>query len=46
MLHRAHDYKHLVDRWRRVARAAGLRLRPLAQDDGFDLFYVETPQLA
>jgi predicted deacylase len=46
MLHRAHDYKHLVDRWRRVARAAGLRLRPLAQDDGFDLFYVETPHLA
>jgi len=46
MLHRAHDYKHLVARWRRVAHAAGLRLRPLAQDDGFDLFYVETPQLA
>ena len=46
MLHRAHDYQHLVTRWRRVARAAGLRLRPLAQDDGFDLFYVETPQLA
>jgi len=46
MLHRAHDYKHLVARWRRVARAAGLRLRPLAQDDGFDLFYVETPHLA
>jgi len=46
MLHRAHDYKHLVARWRHVAHAAGLRLRPLAQDDGFDLFYVETPQLA
>ena len=46
MLHRAHDYKHLVARWRRVAHAAGLRLRPLAQDDGFDLFYVETPHLA
>jgi len=46
MLHRAHDYQHLVARWGRVARAAGLRLRPLAQDDGFDLFYVETPHLA
>ncbi len=46
MLHRAHDYKHLAGRWRRVARAAGLRLRPLARDDGFDLFYIETSRLA
>ena len=45
MLHRSHDYKHLVARWRRVAREAGLRLRTLAQDDGFDLFYLETPRL-
>ena len=45
MLHRAHDYKHLVARWRRVAREARLRLRPLAKDDGFDLFYLETPRL-
>ena len=46
MLHRAHDYRHLAARWRRVAREAGLRLRPLAKDDGFDLFYLETPRLA
>ena len=46
MLHRSHDYRHLVARWRRVARDAGLRLRLLAKDDGFDLFYLETPRLA
>ena len=46
MLHRSHDYRHLVTRWRRVARKAGIPLRPLAKDDGFDLFYIETPPLA
>jgi len=45
MLHRVHDYRHLVARWRRVARAAGLRLRLLARDDGFDLFHLATPAL-
>ena len=46
MIHRVHDCRHLIARWRRVAREAGLRLRPLARDDGFDLFYLETPCLA
>lgn len=46
MLHRVHDYRHLIARWRRVAREAHLRLRPLASEDGFDLFYIETPRLA
>ncbi len=46
MLHRVHDYRHLVARWRRVARAGRVRLRPLASEDGFDLFYMETPRLA
>jgi hypothetical protein len=46
MIHRAHDYRHLLARWRRVAREAGVRLRLLAKDDGFDLFYLETPRLA
>lgn len=46
MLHRVHDCRHLIARWRAVARAAGLRLRRLASDDGFDLFYMETPRLA
>ncbi|MEQ1852340.1 MAG: M14 family metallocarboxypeptidase [Chthoniobacteraceae bacterium] len=42
MLHRAHDYQHLVTRWRAVARESGLKLRRLARDDGFDLFYLQT----
>ena len=46
MLHRAHDYAHLITRWRKAARAGGLRLLPLARADGFDLFYIETPALA
>ena len=46
MLHRSHDYRYLIARWRSVARTAGLRLRTLASDDGFDLFYIETPPLA
>ena len=29
-----------------MAARAGLKLRPLAKDDGFDLFYLETPRLA
>ena len=45
MIHRAHDYKHLVERWRRVATRAGLKLHKLAKGDGFDLFYLATPAL-
>lgn len=45
MLHRAHDYKHLVERWRRVAARAGLRLRRLAESDGYQLFHLATPAL-
>jgi hypothetical protein len=43
MLHRAHDYRHLITRWRNVARKAGLKLHRLAREDGFDLFYLQTP---
>jgi len=42
MLHRVHDYRHLITRWRAVARKAGLKLRHLARDDGFELFYLDT----
>lgn len=45
MLHRVHDYRHLIARWRRVAREAGLAFRPLATGDGYDLFWIETPRL-
>jgi hypothetical protein len=39
---RAHDYGHLVRRWRSVARARGLRLEPYASASGFELFYAIT----
>lgn len=40
---RAHDYKHLIRRWRRVARTAGLRMAKFVETDGYDLFYLEFP---
>jgi predicted deacylase len=44
---RAHDYRYLIQRWRTVARAAGLKLRPFAQTrDGVDVFHLVTPTLA
>ncbi len=46
MSHRAHDYRHLVARWRAVARKAGVPLRRLVQADGYDLFFLRTPALA
>lgn len=46
MLHRVHDYHHLVQRWRRVAKRAGLRLRRLASTEGFDCFYLATAHLS
>lgn len=46
MSHRAHDYRHLIERWRAVARRAGVPLRKLGRADGFDHFYLRTPALA
>ncbi len=46
MSHRAHDYAHLVRRWRAVARQAGLRLTPFAQAGGLDVFFLQTRALA
>lgn len=43
--HRAHDYAYLVQRWRAVARAAGLRVRAFAETHGVRLFYLKTPAL-
>lgn len=45
MSHRAHDYRHLVERWRAVARKAGVPLRSLGRADGFEHFYLRTPAL-
>lgn len=45
MTHSAHDYRHLVERWRAVARRAGIPLRRLVRADGFELFSLRTPAL-
>ena len=45
MSHRSHDYRHLVERWRAVAKKSGVRLQKLVRADGFDLFSVCTPAL-
>src|SRR4051812_11923904 len=42
-MHRAHDYPHLVARWRAVCRAAGMRWRTFARAGKYALHYVETP---
>ncbi len=39
---RVHDYGHLVRRWRRIARGAGLRLEEFARQDEFPVFCVRT----
>lgn len=38
---RAHDYPHLIRRWRSVARKAGLRIEKYAEAGGYDLFHME-----
>ena len=40
--HRVHDYKHLVARWRRVARAAGLEMEAFARSGGFPVHCLRT----
>ncbi len=39
---RVHDYRHLVARWRRVARAAKMRLRAFAQAGDYPVYYLQT----
>jgi hypothetical protein len=39
MLHvRAHDYPHLIRRWKRAAAAAGLKLLPFAESGGHPIY--------
>jgi hypothetical protein len=45
MSYRAHDYRHLIERWRAVARKSGVALRSLARADGYRHFYLRTPAL-
>jgi hypothetical protein len=44
--HRAHDYRHLIERWRAVARRSGVPLRRLGRADGLEHFYLRTPTLS
>jgi protein MpaA len=38
---RVHDYRHLIARWRAVARAAGLKLKPFAQAGDYPVYYLD-----
>ncbi len=40
--HRVHDYRHLVVRWRKVARAAGLKLEAFAQAGEYPVYCLRT----
>ena len=41
--HRVHDYRHLVRRWRAIARGAGLKLEEFARQDEYPVYCVRTP---
>lgn len=45
MSHRAHDYRFLIQRWRAVARAAGVPLRKLVSTEQHDLHFLRTKAL-
>ena len=40
---RAHDYKHLITRWREVARKTGLRMSKFAEAGGFPIYCLRSP---
>ncbi|MCX6969400.1 MAG: M14 family metallocarboxypeptidase [Verrucomicrobia bacterium] len=43
MLHvRAHDYPFLVNRWKRAAAAAGLKMREFAESGGYPIYFLES----
>lgn len=41
--HRAHDYKHLVQRWRVLARSAGLRMKSFAVENEHPVYVINSP---
>jgi len=45
MLHRAHDYPHLMERWRAVAAKTGLVVRRLATGPEYNLYCVRSRKL-
>lgn len=44
-MHRSHDYRFLVQRWRTVARASGLRLQRFSSAGKYDLLVARSPAL-
>jgi hypothetical protein len=46
VIHRAHDYRFLIARWRSVARAAGTPLRTLARAGQHAVHYLQTKALS
>jgi murein peptide amidase A len=44
-MHRCHDYRFLLQRWRAVARTAGLRLQRIATAGKYEVFALRTPAL-
>jgi murein peptide amidase A len=45
-MHRVHDYRSLVARWRSLSREAGLSMNVFAADAGYRLYCVRSPLLA
>jgi predicted deacylase len=43
--HRSHDYRFLISRWRKVARCAGLKMSPLAEESGHQVFALRSRAL-
>ncbi len=43
---RAHDYPHLVRRWRALAQRAGLKIARYARAGGYDLYFIESRRSA
>lgn len=42
--HHAHDYKYLVQRWRALARSAGLRMKAFAEENGHAIYVISSPE--
>lgn len=41
--HRCHDYKHLVEQWKALAKESGLRMKTFAKAGDWPVYYVESP---
>ncbi len=45
-MHRCHDYRLLIKRWRAVALASGLPMQRFAEIDGYPLYFLKSKSLA